>query len=77
MTDAENILNHQLLAKMLWYLLEGIDIAKKRIRKRRHYDTFWVLIDDQEFAFKRDSFTGLWYFGSDGKYTKMSSLFTV
>ena len=30
--DAENILNHQLLAQMLWYLLEGIDI-QKRIRK--------------------------------------------
>jgi hypothetical protein len=26
--DAENILNHQLLAQMLWYLLEGIDIQK-------------------------------------------------
>ena len=24
-----------------------------------------------EFAFKRDNFTGLWYFGSDEKYTKM------
>ena len=38
--------------------------------KERHYDTFWVLIDDQEFAFKRDSFTGLWYFGSDENIQK-------
>ena len=67
--DAENILNHQLLAQMLWYLLEGIDIQKTH-PKERHYDTFWVLIDDQEFAFKRDSFTGLWYFGSDENIQK-------
>ena len=67
--DAENILNHQLLAQMLWYLLEGIDVQKTH-PKERHYDTFWVLIDDQEFAFKRDSFTGLWYFGSDENIQK-------
>jgi hypothetical protein len=29
-----------------------------------------VLIDDQEFAFKRDGFTGLWYFGSDENIQK-------
>lgn len=62
--DAENLLNHQLLAQMLWYLLEGIDIQKTH-PKERSYDTFWVMVDQEQYAFKRDAFTGLWYFGSD------------
>lgn len=62
--DAEQPLNHQLLAQMLWYLLEGIDIQKTH-PKERNYDTFWVMVQENEYAFKRDTFTGLWYFGND------------
>ena len=64
--ESGNILNEQLLAQMIWYLIEGINIQKSH-PKEREYETFWVLIDDEEYAFKRDSFTGLWYFGSDEK----------
>lgn len=67
--DAENPLNHQLLAQMLWYLLEGIDIQKTH-PKERNYDTFWVMVNDKEYAFKRDSFSGLWYFGDEEEIRK-------
>lgn len=55
-------LNNQLLAQMIWYLIEGINIQNSH-PKERSYETFWVLIDDEEYVFKRDIFTGLWYFG--------------
>ena len=38
------------------------DVAKP---KERQFETFWVMIDEAEIAFQRDSFTGLWYFGND------------
>ena len=59
-----HVLNYQLLAQMIWYLIEGINIQKTH-PKERHYETFWMMIDEQEFAFKRDVFSGLWYFGND------------
>lgn len=62
--DSENQLHHQLMAQMLWYLIEGINIQKTH-PKERAYDTFIVMVDDMEFAFKRDTFSGLWYFGDD------------
>lgn len=62
--ESENPLNHQLLAQMLWYLVEGINIQKSH-PKERNYETFLVLIDDKDYAFKRDMFSGLWYFGND------------
>jgi hypothetical protein len=67
-TDSENALNHQLMAQMLWYLIEGINIQRTH-PKERSYDTFVVLIDNREFNFKRDTFSGLWYFakGNDVK----------
>ncbi|MDR2205030.1 MAG: arginase [Flavobacteriaceae bacterium] len=61
---SKNILNQQLIAQMLWYLVEGINIQKSH-PKQRNYETFFVLIDDNEYAFKRDTFSGLWYFGKD------------
>ena len=66
--DSENPLNHQLMAQMLWYLIEGINIQRTH-PKERSYDTFVVLIENREFSFKRDTFSGLWYFvkGSDVK----------
>lgn len=57
-------LNQQLLAQMIWYLIEGINIQHSH-PKERHYETFWVMIDDEEYAFKRDTFRGLWYFGDN------------
>lgn len=55
-------LNCQLLAQMIWYLIEGINIQHSHPIERS-YETFWVMIDDSEYAFKRDTFSGLWYFG--------------
>lgn len=59
---SQDFLNHQLLAQMIWYLIEGINIQHSH-PKERQYETFWVMIEDDKFAFKRDTFSGLWYFG--------------
>jgi arginase family enzyme len=61
---SENQLNHQLLAQMIWYLIEGINIQRSH-PKERHYEVFYVLVDDRQYAFKRDTFSNLWYFGED------------
>ena len=66
--DSKNLLNHQLMAQMLWYLIEGINIQRTH-PKERSYDTFVVLIDNRDFSFKRDTFSGLWYFAK-GKDVK-------
>lgn len=58
------VLNQQLLAQMIWYLIEGINIRASH-PKEKNLETFWVLIDDREYAFRRDTFTDLWYFGED------------
>ncbi|MEG1590516.1 formimidoylglutamase [Chryseobacterium sp.] len=63
---SENQLNHQLLAQMLWYLIEGINIQRSH-PKERHYEMYYVLIEDRQYAFKRDTFSNLWYFGDDEK----------
>ncbi len=63
-SEAKNGVNHQLLAQMIWYLMEGINIQKSHPKERK-FETFWVMIEDQDFAFKRDLFSGLWYFGDD------------
>jgi len=60
----DNQLNHQLLAQMIWYLIEGINIQKSH-PKERQYETFYLLIDDEQYTFKRDTFRDLWYFGDD------------
>ena len=65
---SESALNHQLMGQMLWYLIEGINIQRTH-PKERSYDTFVVLIDNREFSFKRDTFSGLWYFAK-GKDVK-------
>ncbi|WP_294225777.1 formimidoylglutamase [uncultured Chryseobacterium sp.] len=61
---SESQLNHQLLAQMIWYLIEGINIQRSH-PKERHYEVFYVLVDDRQYAFKRDTFSNLWYFGDD------------
>lgn len=60
----ENQLNHQLLAQMIWYLIEGINIQQSHPKERK-YEMFYVLIEDRQYAFKRDTFSNLWYFGDD------------
>ena len=66
---SESALNHQLMAQMLWYLIEGINIQRTH-PKERSYDTFVVLIDNREFSFKRDTFSGLWYFAKGNEVKK-------
>lgn len=64
--NSESFLNHQLLAQMIWYLIEGINIQNSH-PKERSYETFWMMIDEDNYAFQRDIFTNLWYFGEDEK----------
>ena len=64
--NSESFLNYQLLAQMIWYLIEGINIQKSH-PKERSYETFWIMIDEDNYAFQRDIFTNLWYFGEDEK----------
>lgn len=66
----KNQLNQQLLAQMIWYLVEGINIQRSHPKERK-YETFWVLVDDEQYAFQRDTFTGLWYFGADENPEKL------
>lgn len=61
--DSGNILNEQLLAQMIWYLTEGINIRKSH-PEEREFETFWVIIDDSQYAFRRDVFSNLWYVGN-------------
>ena len=61
---SDSQLNHQLLAQMLWYLIEGINIQRSH-PKEKSFETFFVLIKDEQYAFKRDVFSNLWYFGED------------
>ena len=61
---SDSQLNHQLLAQMIWYLIEGINIQRSH-PKEKSYETFYVLINDEKYAFKREVFSNLWYFGED------------
>ncbi|MEC5395678.1 arginase [Bergeyella sp. RCAD1439] len=60
--ETEEVLNRQLLAQMLWYLVEGINIRRSH-PKEKEYETFWVMIGEDSYAFRREIFTNLWYFG--------------
>lgn len=60
--ENKNPLNAQLLAQMVWYLLEGISIRKTH-PVSRSFETYWVLVGDEQYAFKRETFSNLWYFG--------------
>ena len=61
---SEDFLNHQLLAQMIWHLVEGINIQKSH-PKERQFEKFWIINDEENYAFQRDTFSGLWYFGED------------
>lgn len=67
---SEDFLNHQLLAQMIWYLIEGINIQKSHPAER-NYETFWVMIGPDKYAFKRDIFRNMWYFSADEESDKM------
>lgn len=62
--ESENYLNDQLLAQMLWYLVDGINVSKSHPEEKK-YETFWVMIGENEYAFQREVFSNLWYFGDD------------
>ena len=62
--NSEVFLNHQLVAQMIWHLVEGINIQKSH-PKERQFEKFWVLIGEDHHAFQRDTFSGLWYFGEE------------
>jgi arginase family enzyme len=64
--EAENNLNHQLLAQMIWYLILGIDLEKSH-PKERFFETFHVMVKEENYIFKRDAFKNLWYFGENEK----------
>lgn len=61
--ETKNSLNHQLLAQMLWYLLEGINIRATHPKKSQ-FETYFVMVQGMSFAFHRDVFRNLWYFGN-------------
>ena len=58
--------NMQLLAQMIWYLTDGINIRKSH-PKEQSFETYQVLIDDKTYTFKREVFSNLWYFGNSEK----------
>lgn len=64
--NSNYFLNHQLLAQMIWHLIEGINIQKSHPVERL-YETYWLMIDDEKYAFQRETFSNLWYFGDDEK----------
>lgn len=67
--ESKNLLNVQLLAQMLWYLIEGINIQKTH-PKERQYETFIVMMEEMNCVFKRDVFRGVWYFGDNDDIQK-------
>lgn len=64
--ESEVFLNHQLLAQIIWHLIEGINIQKSH-PEERSFEMFWLIIDENQYAFQRDTFSNLWYFGEDEK----------
>ena len=62
--NSDYLLNHQLLAQMIWHLIEGINIQKSHPTEKS-YETYWLMIDDHKYAFQRETFSDLWYFGND------------
>lgn len=59
---SDDRMNHQLLAQMLWYMTEGINIQRTHPQQRK-FETYWVMHGDESVAFQRDTFRNLWYFG--------------
>lgn len=68
--QSEEFLNHQLLAQIIWHLVEGINIQKSHPIERQ-FEKYWVMIEEESYAFQRDTFSGLWYFGEEEEVKKM------
>ncbi len=62
--NSESFLNHQLMAQMIWHLIEGINIQKSH-PVEKSFEIYWLMIDEEKYAFQRETFTSLWYFGAD------------
>lgn len=62
--ETTSIVNHQLLAQMIWYFLEGLSIQKTHPKDKKT-EIFHVLCEDENFTFQKDTFTNLWYFGEN------------
>jgi arginase family enzyme len=60
--DSDYFLNHQLMAQMIWHVIEGIHIQKSHPTERS-FETFWVMTEENQYAFQRETFTDLWYYG--------------
>lgn len=61
--ETSHHLNLQLLAQMLWYLMDGINVRRSH-PEEKNFETFWVIIGENEYAFQREIFSNLWYFGN-------------
>lgn len=64
--ESSSFLNHQLLAQMIWHLIEGINIRRSH-PKEQSFETYWLMIHERKYAFQRDVFSDLWYFGESDK----------
>ncbi|MDY3520159.1 formimidoylglutamase [Riemerella anatipestifer] len=67
--EASHLIYNQLIAQMIWYFLEGLSIQKTHPRERQ-YENYLVVINNQDYTFKRDTFSGLWYFGNNNDILK-------
>ncbi len=62
-------LNFQLMAQMIWYFLEGVSIRKSHPQEKQ-FETYWVMAQEGEYAFHRELFSNLWYFGNEKEIEK-------
>lgn len=60
----QGALNAQLLAQMIWHLAEGLNVRRTH-PQHQDFETFFVMADDRTYAFRREVFTGLWYFAGE------------
>ena len=67
--ETDSVLNHQPLAQMIWYFLEGLMIQNSH-PKDKNTEIFYVLSDDEKFTFQKETFSNLWYFGEDADLEK-------
>ena len=43
---------------------KGINIQKSH-PVEKSFEIYWLMIDEEKYAFQRETFTNLWYFGAD------------
>lgn len=54
----------QLLAQMLWYFIDGVNIRKSH-PELYNFESYFVLIDSEKHIFLKDIFSNKWYYGSE------------